>query len=80
MTSPRTIAGLQWQPHGPSFWELVGFPSVEVAYLGAGLPDEGPQWFLFLEDQGNIQIRAFDSRDDACGFVSEALDTPNLVL
>lgn len=70
-----TIAGLQWRHHGPSFYELAGFPQIEVAYLGDGSPEQGPQWFLFLaHESGAIDIREFASRDEACRMVAEAFN------
>lgn len=72
MTRQRTIAGLQWQHYGPSFYTLLGVPQVEVAYLGDGSPTDPNQWFLFLEDHGDIKIQAFPTRDAACKMAAEA--------
>lgn len=73
MTRTLTIAGLRWRHHGPSFYELEGFPCVEVAYLGEPAGPAAGQWFLFLaDDDGSIRVRSFDRRDDACAMVAEA--------
>ena len=72
MTRTLIIAGLQWRHHGPSFLELIGYPEVEVCYLGDGAPDDTNQWFLFLADGDDIRIRDFPSRDAACRMVAEA--------
>ena len=74
MTRQLTIAGLQWRHHGPSFFELAGYPGIEVAYLGEGAPGEANQWFTFAAiDNGEIHVASFPSRDAACAAVAEAI-------
>lgn len=73
MPRPVSIAGLQWHHHGPSFYELQGFPQIEVAYLGIPGEPTGADWFLFLNHaDGSIQVSPHASRDAACAMVARA--------
>lgn len=75
MMTIRNIHGLTWRSRGPSYFELEGYPVVNVCYLGAtGRGADGANaWFLHCpDDRGEPMIRGFKSRDEACAMVAEA--------
>lgn len=63
----RTLSGLQWHAISPSFYELAGFPSIDLSFVG-------DIWYLHCPDeQGEPRMQPFASRDAAAAMVAEAL-------
>ncbi len=59
----RTIHGLTYSVISPSFYELRGFPEIDIAYVG-------DTWLLHVpREDGSPAMQPFKSLDEAAAFV-----------
>lgn len=63
----RTLQGIAFRVVSPSFYELAGYPEVDISFVG-------DCWFLHVPgEDGEPRLRAFPTRDAAVEMVARAL-------
>ncbi len=60
----RTLHALRYNVISPSFYELAGFPQIDIAYVG-------DTWLLHVpREDGSPAMQPFKSLDEAAAFVA----------
>ncbi len=60
----RTLHALTYNVISPSFYELAGFPQIDIAYVG-------DTWLLHVpRADGSPAMQSFKSLDEAAAFVA----------